>query len=167
LGLLAFLMCMTQVRHAIASITKVPLVSWGWTLGTLIIPIWCLYRPWIGFAEIRRAAIGMSKRQRISDAWERDGFSYATFAVALAWFILGCAATQVISRAIQDVEQQEAIGLPQIDGVAQLAQAQLCVDVAFYSTLAWYMFSLCNALRIICLSCLSQQPEYIPAVQRN
>jgi hypothetical protein len=28
---------------------------WGWTVATIFIPIACLFRPWLGFAEIRRA----------------------------------------------------------------------------------------------------------------
>ncbi len=67
-GGIAFLFSMSKIRNGVEELIGKPafFYGWGWTIGSLFIPIVCLYRPWVGFAEIRRAVRGMAARNRIS-----------------------------------------------------------------------------------------------------
>jgi hypothetical protein len=56
--------------------------GWGWTVGTLFIPIVCLFRPWLGFAEIRRAIFASAAAGRATK--DDDEFSTFTLILGLA-----------------------------------------------------------------------------------
>jgi len=60
--------------------------SWGWTVGTIFIPIACLFRPWLGFAEIRRAIFASAAAGRATRDRE---FSTFTLVLGAAFFICG------------------------------------------------------------------------------
>src|SRR5262245_9752443 len=60
--------------------------GWGWTVGTLFIPIACLFRPWLGFAEIRRAIIDSAAAGR---ATKSNEFSAFTLILGITFFVGG------------------------------------------------------------------------------
>jgi hypothetical protein len=134
------------VRNAIEEVTQnVLLLNWRYTILSLFIPIWCLYRPWLGFAEVRRAATGIARRKSLSPSWRTDGFNFATFALAFVWYVLGCGFSLVIGKVIEQ-EGDKDITLGTLDLIQRLTTWQIGVDSIFFATLIWYMFSLCRAL---------------------
>lgn len=60
--------------------------GWGWTVGTIFVPIACLFRPWLGFAEIRRAIFATAAA---GQATKDDEFSVFTLILGAAFFICG------------------------------------------------------------------------------
>lgn len=60
--------------------------GWGWTVATIFVPIACLFRPWLGFAEIRRAIFASAAAGR---ATKDDEFSVSTLILGAAFFICG------------------------------------------------------------------------------
>lgn len=54
--------------------------GWGWTVGSFFVPLWCYYRPWVGLAEIRRAAIHSAEAGQAGTAWQY-GTSWPTVAL--------------------------------------------------------------------------------------
>lgn len=65
---------------------------YGWTIATLFIPLVNLVRPWLGFAEIRRAIVGTAAT---SQPGAESGFSFFTVLLALA-VILGSAVQRAV-----------------------------------------------------------------------
>ena len=57
---------------------------WVWTVVTIFIPIACLFRPWLGFAEIRRAIFACVATGRPSRG---EGFSAFTLILGLVTFV--------------------------------------------------------------------------------
>src|SRR6185369_3553321 len=74
IGSALFLAAIGYARSVVSSLPNYGgfTYSWGWTLASLIIPFWVLYRPWVGLAEIRRATFGISRRQSVSPDWKKD-----------------------------------------------------------------------------------------------
>jgi hypothetical protein len=57
---------------------------WGWTVATIFMPIACLFRPWLGFAEIRCAIVTSAAAGRADKA---NGFSPFTWVLCIATFV--------------------------------------------------------------------------------
>ena len=57
---------------------------WAWTVATIFIPIACLFRPWLGFAEIRCAIVTSAAAGRAAKA---NGFSPYTWVLCIATFV--------------------------------------------------------------------------------
>jgi hypothetical protein len=58
--------------------------GWGWTVGTILIPIACLFRPWLGLAEIRRAIVDSAAAGR---ATRSEEFSAFTLILGVSFFV--------------------------------------------------------------------------------
>lgn len=58
--------------------------GWGWTVGTIFIPIACLFRPWLGLAEIRRAIVDSAAAGR---ATRSEEFSASTLILGASFFV--------------------------------------------------------------------------------
>lgn len=78
----------------------------GWTIGSFFIPILNFYRPWVWFAEIRRAAFDSAALATAGAAWAaKRSFSAATFALASLYFcihMVGLARGYVILTSMLD-----------------------------------------------------------------
>jgi hypothetical protein len=82
-----FLVAMLNARRLVEAIgIRSWNYGWGWTVGTIFIPIACLFRPWLGFAEIRRAIFASAAAGR---ATTDDEFSIFTLILGAAVFLCG------------------------------------------------------------------------------
>jgi hypothetical protein len=85
----AFFVAMSGPRKAMMGLGRRDWkYSYGWTVATMIVPLWNFYRPWVGLGEIDRALGNAARTGRIDDSWRRD-FSGATLALGLVFMIAG------------------------------------------------------------------------------
>ncbi len=97
--------------------------GWGWTIGSLFIPFWNFYRPWVGFAEVRRAA-GIAARQRVSLEWKSDGFRAATLALGLGYFLGSIALQCWATKTAEGIAAKSDFGLDAVERLARPAHAR-------------------------------------------
>jgi len=85
----AFFVAMSGPRQAMTQLGRRDWqYSYGWTVATMIVPLWNFYRPWVGLGEIDRALNNAARTGRIDDGWRRD-FSSATLALGLVFMTAG------------------------------------------------------------------------------
>jgi hypothetical protein len=85
----AFFVAMSGPRKAMTGLGRRDWkYSYGWTVATMIVPLWNFYRPWVGLGEIDRALNNAARTGRIDDGWRRD-FSSATLGLGLVFMIAG------------------------------------------------------------------------------
>lgn len=82
---LGFLVAMWQARRLAEAIgVRDWTYGWGWTVASVFIPFVCLVRPWLGFAEIRRAILASSASGRPTIGQEFSGF---TLLLGMSFFL--------------------------------------------------------------------------------
>lgn len=82
---LAFLVAMGYARRVARAAGVEFAYSYRWTVIALFIPILNIVRPWLGFAEIRRAVMNAAEGRLTTFG----GFSFMTLALGLTIFING------------------------------------------------------------------------------
>jgi hypothetical protein len=121
--------------------------SWGWTIGTLFIPVVCLYRPWVGFGEVRRAAIGMSSRARVSQEWQSDGFHLDNLIFGLAWLLVFVVIRVLVAQIETLVTGQ--FGIAEVDQVTQYLFADAIIRLVVLGVTVWYLNKIARAVRAV------------------
>jgi hypothetical protein len=146
----AFLYALTQHRRSLEAVMGgAPFKhGWGWTIGSLFIPLWNFYRPWVGFAEVRRAAFGIARRQRVSLEWQGDGFSTGTLVFGLGYF-LGSVAVQGIAKAAERLAGDPNFGLDAVESLRDLLIADVGFRAFLLGLLIWYLRAIGASLRKI------------------
>lgn len=146
----AFFYALTQHRRSLEGLMSgSPFrFGWGWTIGSLFIPFWNFYRPWVGFAEVRRAAFGIAARQRVSLEWKSDGFSAATLALGLGYF-LGSIALQAMAKTAEGIAAKSDFGLDAVESLRDLLMLDLGIRIFILGLLIWYLRSTGAALKKI------------------
>lgn len=101
LGFIAFLYGMGTMRSMLVHLLgrNALKFGWGWTVASIFIPIWSLYRPWAGFGEIRRAVSGMSRRGIADLSWQEDGISAPTVVLGVVFMVCSAASNVFASQA--------------------------------------------------------------------
>jgi uncharacterized membrane protein YhdT len=69
--------------------------GFGWTVGSIFVPFWSLYRPWVGLAEIRDSIFGTLRDGRAGEAWRTERASDASWILAGTQIIGGVLAFAV------------------------------------------------------------------------
>lgn len=148
IGGVAFLLSVSKIRHGLEALLGKGAFSygWGWTIGAIFIPIVGLYRPWVGFAELRKAVKGLDHRKRISLEWKSDAAGGDTIVLALS-FIVGSIALQLLGDQATEVAARPNFGLQAVDAFVQLTQFEAAVRVLMLVVLVWYLWSMTAAAR--------------------
>ena len=144
----AFLYGLTQYRRSLESLMggQPFQFGWGWTIGSLFIPFWNLYRPWVGFAEVRRAALGIVARQRVSLEWKSDPFSTATLVLGLSYFI-GSVTLQILAGRAETISKNPSFGLEAVDLIRDLLIIDVGARGVIVGVMLWYLRTIVAALR--------------------
>ena len=147
---IAILVALTAARRGLEKIIGEASFyhGWGWTIGSLFIPFWSLYRPWVGFAEVRRAALGVAKRGRVSMEWKSDGFSFSTFCLALTW-IFGTAALKALGGEIERTLGVQNFGVPQVEVAMHLFSVDTAIRLFIAGFCFWYLRGIIKAMQSV------------------
>jgi hypothetical protein len=113
--------------------------SYGWTVATMIVPLWNFYRPWVGLGEIDRAVNNAARTGRIDDGWRRD-FSIATLGLGIV-FMAGGLLVQLIDF-ITD-------SLPMLAMKKGGLDLSLLADVSIITVIAFAAITLAVALYLL------------------
>jgi hypothetical protein len=111
LAFIAFFLAMARARRISqqCGITGYQ-YGFGWTWGSMFIPVMGLYRPWVGLAEIRKAIFISVRQRRLGNEWTNSAeTSYATLALGLCVFI-GGGLELIVSRALHQSPPHDAGG---------------------------------------------------------
>lgn len=158
-AVVAFLCAMGQGRF-VAESCAVPAMrhSLGWTIGSVIIPLLNLWRPWIGFSEIRRAVLGVAASGRPAMLEPPSG---ATLLLAIV-FIGGSAGLRALDRQIDQLRppSDQASYLAFASSGESLLQASLLVCLLIYATMFIYLFTIRQAA--IAIDRASTGPARLP-----
>jgi hypothetical protein len=85
-----------------------------WTAATVFVPILCVFRPWLGLAEIRRvASFGAHKGTPAGALSEGAPTSWATVGLA-AWLLAGGALLQVLATSLPGFEAVQRASLSEV-----------------------------------------------------
>ncbi len=89
LGWLAFFAAMFGPRKALSGLVDIVWkYGFGVTIGSMVVPFWSFYRPWVGLAEIDKAVVAVAQQGRLPEDW-RKKFSLATLLLALVVIVMG------------------------------------------------------------------------------
>jgi hypothetical protein len=147
-AVVAFLCAMGQGRFvAQACAVRDMRHSLGWTIGSLIIPLLNLWRPWIGFSEIRRAVLGVAASGRPVMLEPPSG---ATLLLAIV-FVGGNGALRALGREVDRLQQpsDQASYLAFAGTGESLLQVSLLVCLLIYATMLIYLFTIRQAAAAI------------------
>jgi len=152
----AFLYTLTQHRRGLEALMgEQPFhYGWGWSIGSLFIPFWNFYRPWVGFAEVRRAAFGIAKRRRVSLEWKSDGFSTGTLALGLG-YLVACFALRVVGKMAGRIMSDPNVDLAAVERLGNLLVVSAGIQVFILFSLVWYLLSIGGALKKVNMSFLT------------
>lgn len=130
-GTIAFLYGMGTARKIIVRLLGPNALhfGWGWTVGSLFIPIWMLYRPWAGFGEIRQAITHMAKQGVADMSWKQTGTSVATVWLG-AIVIIGSSVSKGLERQAEKAAAGEVTLSSFADSVQTIEIGGLCDTAA-------------------------------------
>ncbi|NBB82793.1 MAG: DUF4328 domain-containing protein [Alphaproteobacteria bacterium] len=125
-----FLFSVYEVRNVVKRHSDDELQwSWGWTVGSIVVPIVSLYRPWLGFGEIYRLSLACSgKIAKFS--WLTLSMAIVAILYNFTTFRLDLAVGSRLSEATDQLTQSDVVTL------LALAVTQLTVFL-FSSVLAY------------------------------
>lgn len=143
-GLLAFLLAMTAFRRGLEAIVGASHLryGWGWTIGSVFIPIWNLYRPWVGYAEVRRMAIAAARQPYNIEPPE---FDFATLLLGIS-YVLGSSAVVVMEIQLTVLAAVKPYGVVQVDQSGIMVAAIVIVRLIWSGYLTWYLASIWSLL---------------------
>jgi hypothetical protein len=147
-GGLASLYSLSKIRSGIEGVLGKPAFyyTWGWTIIALFIPIVGLYRPWVGFGELRRAVMGIVSRNRVSLEWKTDGARADTLIFAVT-FLGASIGIKVLGSQADAVAANPNFNLASIDTFAQLTAFETVVRFVLLVVVLWYLRSMTAASR--------------------
>jgi hypothetical protein len=144
---IGFLVAMTKYRSAIkVLIGETFSYGWGWTIGSLFIPILGLYRPWVGFGEVRRAVIGIDRRRTLTINWKSNGANFGTVILALVW-IGGMVTLRVTDIEGVKLARTPGFGLDQVTALKHYLAIEAGLRIIIFGTVIWYLRSIASALQ--------------------
>jgi len=102
--------------------------TFGWTVGSLFIPIVFLYRPWVGLAEIRRKAIELRFNVAMKVDLHTVIFATEFFILIIAMMVANSEINRLISAGggVHVDHVATAINLEVVEGAAVVAITILC-----------------------------------------
>ena len=147
-GAICFLLSISKIRKGLEALlgNTAFFYGWGWTIGSVFIPFVSLYRPWVGFAEVRRAVKGMASRRRISMEWLFDGFNSDTLILGLG-YICASIALRVVDAEANTIGSDQDFGLAGVDQILGLSAIEVAARLVIFGVMVWYLRSLVVAAR--------------------
>jgi hypothetical protein len=147
-GAFAALFSMSFARWGIEAVIGKPsfYFTWGWTIGAIFIPLVCLYRPWVGFGEVRRAAVGIASRQRISQEWQGDGFSIDTLLFGFVW-LFTLASLRVLATQIELEVTSGQLGLATLERITKYLFVGAGLRLSVLIITGWYLSKIARSVR--------------------
>jgi hypothetical protein len=117
-----------------------------WTVATLFIPIVGLYRPWVGFGEIKRTAANICFKGVVSPTSSQGGFSWVTVLLAIT-LLAGGGVLQGIAAEGTRLGSQSP-GLGQVASFVDLLYTEVAVRLFMAIVFTGYLASLLHQLRL-------------------
>jgi hypothetical protein len=133
--------------------------GYGWTVGALFVPIICLFRPWVGLAEIRSSITGAGRTGRPGPVLADNPGGGPTWALAVIFFIgttVHLGLTFAMTSKIPPGADAFAAWCVQALG---LLTAGLVIQTAVYGAFLLYLITLHRPLRRVALSGPTKHPS--------
>jgi hypothetical protein len=127
---------------------------WGWTLGGFLIPFWNFYRPWVGFAEVRRNAVALAREPY---RLERPDFDLPTLLLALVFFLVS-AAIAMLGVRIVVLEHLRPFNLLNIDRAGLLFIVTGILRAVWSFALLGYLYSIWSLLQQARIAIIELEP---------
>jgi len=152
-GGIAFLVSISKIRGGMEALLgkQAFFYGWGWTIGSIFIPFVFFYRPWVGFAELRRAVRGIASRRRVSLEWKTDGVSGDTLILA-ATFIAGSLMIRALGMQAGDLAATPNFGIETVDSLLRLMSFETVARLLMLVVLIWYLHSLTRAAKQVAVA---------------
>ena len=119
-----------------------------WFTGvSLLIPIVCLYRPWVGLGESRATLKTIATTRRVPDTAGESGVGFDTFVFAVALFAYNCASLLLAPVADSDKVTDLASARAFTAAFRQGALVDLILGLIFLAVFAWYWLDFLDLYR--------------------
>jgi hypothetical protein len=100
--------------------------SFGWTVGSLFIPVVFLYRPWAGLAEIRRKSIELRHNVATRGDWYTAIFAAAFFSLVITTLVANGEISRLVPKAGGVGNLPAVAGLELLEAGAVTAMTVFC-----------------------------------------